>query len=569
MKKVISLLLLTAMLAMLIAGCSGGTSTEGTNSPVATVSASPAAETEKTDASAGTEAGTVDLPIVPDGQEVTYTVWMPIAPFITSVIKDLNEVTVVKEMSEKTNINFEWTLISALTEEEQYNLMVASGEWCDIIGVMNRYTTGMEGAINDGVIIDIYDKAKELAPNYWNAISADQATFKSLVTESGKMGAFAQLLKEAGSENQGWVIRQDWLDKLGLEKPTTITQLHDTLLAFKDKYNAYAYMPATGINGTLLGAFNLSAGAAAGSSGGSNASVPGGGLFMLRDNEYVCIYDQPEFKEYLSMMAQWYKEGIIKDDFYNDTDVTAIRQDFANDLCGYVETSAANMNQIYDNNPTNTSMLISGVGQITDDAGTPVKVGSSTGLVKNAAIWGISTKCENIDNIFKFVNYIFSDEGTFLYNWGNENEAYTLDENGDPQWTELVINNPDGMAFIASSYLYATSVGSAFIPGIFDMEKTFYNFDDYQWEALDLFKTTPTEGWFIPNWVSMTLEEQEEYYPLQTELETYTESAILAFITGETPIDEYDNFVSTVKSMNYQEMYEIQYAAYQRAIAAE
>ena len=47
-----------------------------------------------------------------------------------------------------------------------------------------------------------------------------------------------------------------------------------------------------------------------------------------------------------------------------------------------------------------------------------------------------------------------------LATWGQEGVTYEYDAIGDPQWTELITNNPDGMSKIGASSLCTMSVGS-------------------------------------------------------------------------------------------------------------
>ncbi len=575
-KKILALLLALAMLTAMLAGCASDKEEAPAEEAPAVEESAPVEEAPAEDAAPEEEAPVEEEKVKVDGatadydpnyvpQEVSlpiteeptdYTIWMPVAPFIAEFIDDMNEeVTVIKEMANRTNMHFEWTTCHADVETEKFNLMIVAGEYADVIGTMSHYSTGLEGAINDDVIIDLTDLIHEYCPNYWNAINRDEATFRQLVTDSGYMGAFCQLLKEAGTENQGYVIRQDWLDELGLEMPGTITEMHDTMVAFKDAYDAYMYVGTAGYDEYVGKALNC-----------------GTGIFMAKDYELVCTYDQPEFKEYTKIMAQWYADGILNDDFYNDTNIGACREDMANDLCGYVGASASGMSDIYDYCTVDGSSLhVTAVPQITDDAGSEIKVGTAQSLIKNATVWSISAQCdeEKYEPLCRMVDYIFTEEGDLLYNWGVEGDAFVFDEEGKPQWTERITNDPAGRPFIFTSSFYAGGVGSVYFPGVVDMEKTFYEFTDDEWEAMEIFKTSYVkDGWNIPTWATMTIEEQEEYANYQSEMETYVESMTLQFVCGELDIDaNWDSFIETIHGMNYERMYEIQNDVYQRAIA--
>lgn len=584
-KKLFAIILVLAMLLAVLSGCSSSTEpaaepqetqqTEAETPETTAPEAEPAApaegeptvegEPEESAEPAEKVAGATDdydpnyvnqpVPLPITEEDTYYTIWMPVAPFIAEFIDDMNEeITVIKEMAARTNMHFEWTTCHADVEAEKFNLMVVAGDYCDVIGTMHHYSTGIDGAIEDEVIIDLTDLIMEYCPNYWNAINRDESTFRQLKTTEGNMGVFGQLLKEAGTENMGNVIRQDWLDEAGLDRPTTLDELHNVLTTFKNEHDAYMYIQTSGFDESIGNTFNV-----------------GTGLFMLKDYEFVCTYDQPEFKDYLKTMAQWYSEGLFSEDFYNDTNVGEIRQEFANDMCGIVNTSASGISDIYDYCTIDGSnMRVTALPQMLANDGEPTKMGSPRNLIKNAAVWSISTSCDpdKYEALCKMVEYCFSDEGDLLTNWGLEGDAFVYDEDGNPQWTEKITNDPGGRPFIFTSSFYAGGVGSVYFPNIVDMSKTFYAFTDDEWEAMDIFKTSyATEGWYIPSWATMTLEENEEYANYQTEMETYTESMFLQFICGELDIDSnWDSFLETVHSMNYDRMYEMQYEVYRRAV---
>ena len=76
-----------------------------------------------------------------------------------------------------------------------------------------------------------------------------------------------------------------------------------------------------------------------------------------------------------------------------------------------------------------------------------------------------------------------SDDAYLLTNYGVEGVTYTLDENGKPHYTDLIINNPDGLSYFFASYVYATNAASSFFPFLNDMSRTFFDFTDNQWQV--------------------------------------------------------------------------------------
>lgn len=577
MKKhqLFALLLAAAMLLGLLAGC--GSSPAASAPEAASASAPEAAEAPEAPeapaapeevasaveaASAVEEAAepgevvleTVELPIEPEA--VHYSCWMPVAPYVGEFmnLEEFSEkVSLVKLINEATNVYIDFQAISGgIGEEEKFNLMIASGDYTDIIGVMNYYASsrnsaGHEKAIEDGIIIDLYDDLKEYAPNYWNRLIADDNAFMTMRTPSGMMGCIGQMLKKAGTENQGMIVRKDWFKASGVDSLETMDQFEEYLTYCKDNYGAYAYLQYGGLDTDFGSAFNV---------------TPGN--FNVIDGKVVHSYTTEAFKDYLTTMNDWYVKGLFNDDFYNDTDITTVRSDMANDLCSFVDGSAESMANIFDMNPANTAMELMAIPYPKAEGVDEVHVGYESQLLKNADTWAISTTCGDHIPLLKLVNWLYSEEADLMYNWGEEGVSYELDAEGNPQWTDLVVNNPDGLNFMFSSYLFASGVGSVYFPGVYDMEKGFYAYNDDMLAAVDVLADLTDGAYNLPKYATLSAEEQETYTGYATDFETYAEGMILKFILGDEPMSNYDAFLQTCMDMGLQEMTDLYQAAYDR-----
>lgn len=497
---------------------------------------------------------TVELPIEPEA--IHYSCWMPVAPYVGEFM-NLDEfsdkVALVKLINEATNVYIDFQAISGgIGEEEKFNLMVASGDYTDIIGVMNYYSAtrnsaGHEKAIEDGVIIDLYDDLKEYAPNYWNRLTADDNAYMTMRTPSGMMGCIGQMLKKVGTENQGMIVRKDWFEASGVDSLETLDQFEEYLAYCKDTYGAYAYLQYEGLDTDFGSAFNI---------------TPGN--FNVVDGKVVHAYTTDAFKNYLTTMNDWYQKGLFNDDFYNDTDITTVRTDMANDLCSFVDGSAEGMSNIFDMNPDNTAMELMAIPYPKAEGVDEIHVGYESQLLKNSDTWSISTACKDHIPLMKLVNWLYSEEADLMYNWGEEGVSYELDADGNPQWTDLIVNNAEGLNFMFSSYLYASGVGSVYFPGVYDMEKGFYSYNDDQLAAVDILANLTDGAYNLPKYATLSSDEQATYTGYASDLDTYAKGMILKFILGDEPMSNYDTFLSTCMDMGLQEMTDLYQAAYDR-----
>lgn len=581
--KILALVLTAALSLGLLAGCGGNTASaeKPDSTPTEASSKAPEQQTEAPEVSADVSAeensvaeSAAEAAVEPEGLQVVelpieeeavhYSCWMPVAPYVSTMmnLEDFSEqVAMVKMINEATNVYIDFNAVAGgFVEQESFNLMIAGGDYTDIIGVMNYYgsssgasagSAGHEKAIEDGIIIDLYDDLKEYAPNYWNILTSDDNAYMTMRTQSGYMGCIAQLLKKAGTENQGMIVRKDWLEASGVGSLDTMDQYEQYLTYCKDNYGAYAYLQYEGLDTDWGSAFNITPGA-----------------FNVVDGKVVHSFTTDAFKDYLTKMNDWYKKGLFNDDFYNDTDITTVRTDMANDLCSFVDGSAEGMSNIFDMNPENAAMELKATAYPKADGVDEIHVGFESKLIKNSDTWAISTACDDPIPLLKLVNWLYSEEGQQMYNWGEEGVAFAYDENGQPQWTDLVVNNPDGLNFMFASYLYATGVGSVYFPGVYDMEKGFYSYNDDQLEAVDTLASLTDGANNMPAYVSLDNAEQDRYNSVATDLDTYAKGMILKFILGDEPMSNYQAFLDTCMDMGLQQMTDIYQGAYDRGQAA-
>ena len=211
-KKQFLAMLLALALCLGLAGCGGGAASSAApaDSSTKTEESAKAPEQPSEAPSAAAEASApeesaaepaepeglqvVELPIETDA--VHYSCWMPVAPYVSTMmnLEDFSEqVAMVKMINEMTNVYIDFNAVAGgFVEQESFNLMIAGGDYTDIIGVMNYYgsssgaaagSAGHEKAIEDGIIIDLYDDLKEYAPNYWTLLTSDDNAYMTMRTQ--------------------------------------------------------------------------------------------------------------------------------------------------------------------------------------------------------------------------------------------------------------------------------------------------------------------------------------------------------------------------------------------------
>lgn len=114
---------------------------------------------------------------------------------------------------------------------EKLQLRIASGEMPDLFEPIN----GLEVTLaKDGALAELGAYLKEYAPNVYNSV--DETTWAQIAaSDPNGEGGIYYLPWAKDYYTYGTFIRQDWLDKLGLEMPTTQDEFVEVLKAFRDQ----------------------------------------------------------------------------------------------------------------------------------------------------------------------------------------------------------------------------------------------------------------------------------------------------------------------------------------------
>ena len=141
--RLISLLVVLIAAFSLVSGCSNTSGPEATDIPAPIASGASQTSGDQTAAPSDSE-DSIDwtkYPIVTDGS-VTLTAWWPTS---NTYITDPNVTLPFIEGSKRTGIRWEFLVPSSGSEGEQFNLMIVSDEWPDLIkGFASYYSRGLD-----------------------------------------------------------------------------------------------------------------------------------------------------------------------------------------------------------------------------------------------------------------------------------------------------------------------------------------------------------------------------------------------------------------------------------------
>ena len=449
-----------------------------------------------------------------------------------------------KEIEKETGVKLKGVVASSNSDySTAFQNMVASGQLADIIACES--TSDLEKLGKDGGMLPLNDLIDKYAPNIKKMLEEDSNFKYQATAEDGNIYNIP-LGKELQSSQFYW-IRQDWLDKLGLAAPNTVDELHDVLLAFKKND------PNGNGKADEIPLFDRSA-TSENEMGEYLALWDAGTGFYPRDGKMTYEPITENYKTAVSNLAEWYKEGLVDPEIFT-RGMSARDTLLSNNTGGFTHDwiSTGNYNDSLAQDIEGFNMVA--VAPFADQNG---NVKERDRRYAECG-WGISSQCKDPEALIKFMDYMFTEEGSDFMNWGIEGKTYTVDENGKKAFTEEVFNS--GLAPIE----YLRSLGAQYRAGYVqaaDYEYAVMN--DAGKAANELYNSH--DEWFedskLPD-LKLSKDALDEYKSIMSGISPIVFEKLQSWILGSGDIEaEYDDFVKELKARNIDRAIEIQQEAY-------
>lgn len=612
-KKLLALLLVLSVICTLLTGCGGAqtSSAPAGSSAQETAGTAPEAPSEKNEAPTPAAPGsseesaapeeaepepmdftesnaamdftgfqemlktlTTELPVVDQPETLTY-----FFGYESSVLNylpggELQNHQIWSALEDITGVHVEMTIVDSSTATDKLNLMLASGDFTDLMN-MSSYTSGVDAAYEQEIILDLGDQLEANMPNYWTIIHSDQKLLGE-VQDSGKFLAIYPIKDEvANPQDMGPFVRMDWLEDLNMEVPTTYDELTKVLEAFKSEKNCAEpmslYNTVSMNDGLLMGGF------------GSMAELSTNGLsgnalngYYQEDGHVIYGATADGTRKFLSWLHMLYEKGLI--DFENMqnrminpfSELTAV-------ACAQGDTGYMFSNQPFGGNYSVMAASDYGdpgcnwwpVQDVGETPGQEIPFFEEVTLVDNiATILCVSTQCENVETALKFLDYGYSYAGSLLYNFGyqkgsgHEIESWDFNAEGRPEFDPAVFEQ-FGATAIGSSVLATKDLG-----GVIVDTRLAFEFGDRENACFDAWKTNKRPANILGSATQFTAEEGQEAAGIYSDILTHVSTSVLQFINGDLDVDDdsvWKGYVSEIEAMDLGRLTEIVQTAYDRA----
>ena len=603
-KNVLTLLMAMVMLLSLLTGCGSATvSSEGSAAflpstdepaPEAAVSEAPAAPTGNVVAAdssiegndGATVAVTVSDPFEAMAKEyISYplegdnsiSIWYYIPPY-QDFMDSNNSFNALAAAEEATGVHLNFTEVGATSASEQFNMMVASGNYCDLLPVMEYYgaggTSGLAKAYEEEVIQNITPYIEEYMPNYAAVLEAlPQSTVKDTKVEDAVL-AFHQI-KDGTYSGNGLVTRGDWIDEQGIAFSGDLIGLDEFTDYCRTIHDAYS-VPNT------IYMYDGTVGLEAAFDTEIPALVSDGFMTMITsavfryDDEVASGWITDGYREYLEWVLQMMDEGIIYRDYLSlDTDRQVTNSLQANGTIGVWQSNADKISEIADNFDHNgdENFAVAAMPRVTKDPSEQYVWNDEVALVATSAGFSLSSTCEHPELVCQWENYFWTTDGYYLANYGTEGESYHMDGDTpvfdwDKPLTVTGRNAPN--AEMAQQLFTMLRFASFYV----DNDMLLATFPQAGLDAVALWTvdgSTDARNYPTAAKGSFTTNESLEIAEFESDMQTYAQETCMKFLDGSMALNDanWDTYVQTVKDMGMDRLLEIYQTAYDEYKAGE
>ncbi len=481
-------------------------------------------------------------------EPITLTYWSDIRTRVGAYRTDIPLYT---ELEKRLGVHLEIIDIDAAETSQQFSIMLSSGSYPDIIEYnLSGYPGGARKAITDEVILPLNDLMAEHAPNLLAQLAAHPAWDREVRTEDGLYYTFPMIRNNPKLCTYiGPALRKDWLEKLQLEVPKSITEWENVLLKFKEIPGVeypFAYEESVmKASSAFMSAY--------GAKGVQEA-------FYYEDGKVHFSPAEAGYQQFWTLWNRWYSMGLLAPDFATSSH-EVITEKIGAGKVGATICRAGGGIGTYLQKAKEKSFDFVAAPYPTLDGQSRVKF--SHNMPECAPFASVSTHCKNPEKAVEVLDYGYGEDGVLLYNFGIENESFVF-ENGKPIYTDMVRQNPEGKSMSEILNLYVRSTHSGpFIQNIGYMEQ--YMYRPQQQEALDVW-TSNTDGtkYKMPQY-TLTSEEQSRYNEIMIPVFQYIRTQELQFVLGKRPLSEFQEYVAELYSMGLGDAVKIVEQAVRRA----
>ncbi len=454
-----------------------------------------------------------------------------------------------------SKVPIEFEIASAAEATESLDLQIAAGAYPEVILSNAFNATDVSKHAANGILIPLDEFiTEENTPNLWKMFQEHPETKAANYLPDGKMYSLPRYKGFLpGYLERVIFINKVWLDKLGLQVPTTIEELKMVLQAFKtgdpNGNGKNDEIPMTFLQGHAYSCpeMMLSAWGYATKSGVFDSYT------TIKDGKVYFAPMLDEWKEMIEFYRDLYADGLLDFEAFTHTGEVFTSKLQANE--SRVGVVWSNMNPMF-----NREEYIA-IGPISAEGYEP-EWQINPGAIGLRNLFSITTACKNPKAVMNWIDHFYDVEVSLEFEYGVLGKALNYkNEEGKYTWNEP----PAGVSlstFINENRPFS-SVPSYLPDEIFgdtleiskDLEERVANYELYKDYITD-------EPWPRPFY---SQDETNKLSELQTDIFSLVNEKMAKWIVGAEDVEAgWDAYIETLKRIGVDELVKINQGAYDR-----
>lgn len=484
----------------------------------------------------------------------------------TSDHGDFDTMFYMKALKQLTNVELDIQAIDSNGWDEKLGLALTSGDYGEIF--LNGVSFNQAAVYGQaGMFRPLEDLIAEYAPNVQTILDTIPETRRNVTAPDGHiymMAAYDGTPRDMlmnGTYNQE--VNGAWLEAVGItEIPTTLEGFYDMLVAFKTKDpNGNGEVDEIPYSFVYDG-------------NGYNMPLGAFGFVNLRhdvvDGKYVYVPAQENFRHYLEFMNKLYEEGLVDDAIFTQTaEEYSAKQSTL--TIGVMPNSGAGVVGV-----ENYLNCVSLKPLTSEYNATPIHPGRAQEVDKYGLV--ITDKCSEEKAILaiKLLDYLYSEEGTYLIKCGPEYGAwgdmidggyvrhtaddgtvsyelvYDKEKYDSSYWQFRIKNGLMNMPFFYTGAHAAVIIGGDAA-------------NNHLTQMVNESGMLAARRVGFPQMATFTEDEQDLVAPYVL-MDSYVDQMVAQFITGEMELNDetWNNYLMQLEMMDLATLVEVRQTAYDR-----
>ena len=311
-----------------------------------------------------------------------------------------------------------------VTDEKEYAALLsemAQGSISTDVLFKASLTRAQEQSLLDsGALIDLAPLIEENMPNLSALLAAHSDWKQAIALEDGRIASLP-LLNTTERQVCVW-LNTKWLDTLGLSMPTSVDELTDVLLAFKERDPNGNYKQDE-VAADLIGVYEM------------RWLLPYFGIVADDSNlarnesgELVFAPELPAYRQFIETLRDWVQTGILPSSAFTSMHSTAALTTSSTDEEKAVVTSGMLVTMTPYTNVPSTAVADYQALLMPDSTGA-ARWRDLLGDVWTGC-FAVTSSCKDPAEALRWADALYGEEGALLAYAGVEGEDYTFDSDG-------------------------------------------------------------------------------------------------------------------------------------------